>query len=455
MPTEHTSWQVELRAAPAADKLEIAVHDVIGQSFWEDGVTSKDFLAALRSAPKAKDIELRINSVGGVVDEAKGMGNLLAERAANGVTITAYVDGIAASAASYLLTFAHRVVMPSNTFQMLHEARGGVRGTAKDVEDYAELLRRTSDQIAEGYAAASARRGKGKTKEDFLALFAKGDTYLDADEAIEWGLADEKLEPLQVAACLVDLGERAESAPEALKAAPYVGKQARPDNTTTSQGESRAAPEPTKPPITPPGPSAREDNAAGDAEENPMMKAINKALSLPEDAEETVAVAAVQKLCANARIGEELERLVGATGDAALGAVRALKSAKEQSDHLAAEVAKLKVTTARRDFEAELQRGRSERKLTPHEAKHYQEKFDAAIAAGEDAARVVDDLRGWLSVAAPKNVNPGAPAASGDVSLKWKGKSFAELAPIERHQLKSEDAELYALMRRDWETANG
>src|SRR5690606_40589070 len=93
MPTEHTSWQVELRASPASDKLEIAVHDVIGQSFWEDGVTSKDFLAALRSAPNAETIELRVNSVGGEVDQAKAMGNLLAERAANGVTITGYVDG--------------------------------------------------------------------------------------------------------------------------------------------------------------------------------------------------------------------------------------------------------------------------------------------------------------------------------------------------------------------------
>src|SRR5690606_3959318 len=81
-PTER-GWQVEARAQTAASKLEIAVHDVIGKSFWDDGgVTSKDFLASLRSTPDAKEIDLRVNSIGGIVDEAKGMRNLLLERAA-------------------------------------------------------------------------------------------------------------------------------------------------------------------------------------------------------------------------------------------------------------------------------------------------------------------------------------------------------------------------------------
>ncbi len=248
---EDRGWQIELRAAPASDKLEIAVHDVIGQSFWEDGVTSKDFLAALRGAPSAKAIELRINSLGGEVDQAKGMGNLLAERAAAGVTITGYVDGIAASAASYLLTFAHRVVMPSNAFQMLHGASTRRAGNAETFEQTATMLRRVNAQMAEAYAAASARRGKGKTAEDFLAMFAKGDTYLDADEAFEWGLADEKTEPLQVAACLVDLGERAEAAPEAVRAAPYIttaqSRQAASAPAATRQG----TPEPQKTPVPP------------------------------------------------------------------------------------------------------------------------------------------------------------------------------------------------------------
>lgn len=447
-----STWQVELRAAPAADKLEIAVHDVIGSSFFEDGVTSKDFLAALRSAPKAKHIELRVNSVGGEVDQAKGMGNLLAERAASGVTITAYVDGIAASAASYLLTFAHRVVMPSNTFLMLHEARGGVRGTAKDIEDYAALLRRVTDQVAEAYAAASQRRGKGKKKEDFLALFERGDTYLDADEAIEWGLADEKLEPLKVAACLVDLGDFAEGAPEAVRSAPYVAPKAAP---VVEPVAASAAPAPQ--PITPPSSGARADNTAPNAgEEINTMKNVIQALALTEGADEAAVVAAITKLKTSARIGGEIEKLVGATGDAALGAVRALKESQASQVALAEEVAKLKVTSARRDFDAAVEKGRADKKLTPAVAKMYGERFDAAIASGADGSAVVADLQGFLAVAPAVPTAVGNPRAATDPDgvLKWQGKTFAELAPVERHQLKAADAELYALMRRDWETAN-
>jgi len=212
------SFRVE---AKADGGIEIAVYDIIGKSFWGDGISAGDVLTALRANPSAKTISLRINSVGGFVDDAKAMGNLLAERAAAGVEIVAHVDGLAASAASYLLTFASRVLMPSNAFQMLHQARAGVMGNAQEMANAAEVLRKTNEQLAEAYAGASARRGKDKTKADYMAAFDKGDLYLTAAEAIEWGLADETAEPLKAAACLVDLTELGD-APADLRRAPYA-----------------------------------------------------------------------------------------------------------------------------------------------------------------------------------------------------------------------------------------
>jgi len=236
-------WSVSLRQV-ADEETEIVIYDVIGKDFWGDGsrVGAKDVIAKLRAAPKAKKITLRVNSVGGVVDEAKAMVNLLAERAASGVVVEAFVDGLAASAASYLLTAATRVVMPANAFMMLHGVRGGQYGTASDLEEAAALFRRLNDQIATSYAESSARRGKSKTKDDYLAEFAKGDLYLDADQAIEWGLADAKIETLKAAACLADIADL-ESAPPSLRGAPYV----------------QLASAPTAPPPAPPNPSAGPD----------------------------------------------------------------------------------------------------------------------------------------------------------------------------------------------------
>lgn len=213
-------WQFHIEAK-AGDTLEITVYDVIGESFWEDGVTAKDVLKALRSAPNAKTINLRINSVGGVVDDAKAMVNLLDERKRAGATVVAYVDGLAASAAAYLTTVADRVVMPSNAFMMIHEVRGGVRGTASELVAHAELMSRYNQQLVEAFAATSARRGVAKSAQDYLDAFAKGDTYLDASEAIAWGLADEETDALDVAACLVDVSTL-DGLPEALRRAPYV-----------------------------------------------------------------------------------------------------------------------------------------------------------------------------------------------------------------------------------------
>jgi ATP-dependent protease ClpP protease subunit len=217
------SWNVAMRAI-GGEELEVSVYDVIGSGFFADGVTAKDVLAKLRSAPNAKKISLRVNSIGGIVDEAKAMVNLLNERVAKGVTLEATVDGIAASAASYLLTAASKVIMPANAFMMLHGVRGGAYGTASQMEATGALMRRLNDQLAEAYSAASARRGVTKTKEDYLASFAAGDLYLDADQAIEWGLADEKLEAVKVAACLADWNLLAVDAPLALLTAPYLAR---------------------------------------------------------------------------------------------------------------------------------------------------------------------------------------------------------------------------------------
>lgn len=449
-PTEH-GWQVEARAL-AASKLEIAVHDVIGKSFWDEGgVTSKDFLASLRSVPDAKEIDLRVNSIGGIVDEAKGMRNLLLERAAAGVKVTGYVDGIAASAASYLLTAAERVVMPDNAFQMLHEAYGGVRGRARDIAGHAELMARINDQLASAYAEASQRRGKDKTKEDFLALLAQGDTYFDADEAIEWGLADEKIGGLKVAACLVDLAERAEAAPERLRGAPYVVGAVRADTSEPSA--------PVKAQLDLPGLSARAQQNPGTGKDN-NMKLILAALGLSEDADEASIVAAINKNKTSARVGVEVEKLVGAIGDQAIGAVRALKDGQADQADLAAGLEKVTIALARKDFEAGIETARANGQIAPHGVKQYSEEFEAAAAKGASAAQaVVDDLRGYIAKA-PKNKAlarvPSTTARQVDGQegpLKHNGKTFAQLKNIERSRLSQSDPELYALMRDEWVAA--
>lgn len=479
------AWNVAVRAQ-GESTLEVAVYDIIGRDFWTgEGITSQDFLDKLRAAPKATKIELRVNSVGGLVDEAKAMGNLLAERAASGVDVVGFVDGIAASSAAFLLTFAKRVVMPSNTFQMIHGVRGGVRGTAEDVESGAKLMRRLNEQLAEAFAAASARRGKAKSKADYLAAFAKGDLYLSADEALEWGLADEKLEATKLAACLADLSA-IQDAPAALLAAPFVSLNgAKPKGAVNIGTLSFQAPEGFTPEaftaamqaaftqFTPSSPVARADKPAPNGQQETgnmgLSKIIITALALSEDADDNAAVAAINRLKTSAKVGTEIEALVGATGQAALGAVRALKESNEANAELGTEVAKLKIVNVRRDFDVLVARGTDpkDRKLSPAVAKLYGDRFTAALklaegeegdadAAAAKASDVVADLRGFLAVAPRITAGPVTPPAPGGgqsptegAGLQHNGKSFEAMAPKERLALKRDNPDLYTAMRDD------
>lgn len=334
--------------AKAGDELEIAVYDVIGD-FWGEGVSAKQIMAALQTAPKAKKITLRINSVGGILDDARAMVNMLRERAAQGAHIEARVDGLAASAASYLTTVAHHVVMPRNTFLMFHQARAGRFGTADEFAVTAEVLRKTNEQMAEAYAAASARRGKAKSKDDYLAEFAKGDKYITAEEALEWGLADATEEEIKVAACLVDL-TKLSGAPEALRRAPYV--TAAVDRTPvqpTNQQPAPPAPAPDpKPPVV--------------AQERTKMdlKVLASILGLNADATEAQITEA---LTAAAGLKRSLLASTGKdTVAAALGQVEGLKAAAAAG------------ATAKAELEAE-RKAQSDAKATA--------QIDAAVTAGQ------------------------------------------------------------------------
>lgn len=182
------------------------------------------------------------------------------------------------------------------------------------------------------------------------------------------------------------------------------------------------------------------------------MKLIIQALALTEGADEAAIVAAVNRLQASARIGGEIEKLVGATGDAALGAVRALKESQAQHVELAAEVGKVKANLARRDFEAARDGGLKEKKLTPAVAKHYTDRFDAALAAGEGYESIVADLQGFLAVAPRLVSSPGAPGGAAPVTegpMQHGGKAFEQMTAMEQHKLKAESREIYDALRED------
>lgn len=169
--------------------LRVDIYGDIGDVWDEDSVSAAELLDVL-SSNRAADVELHVNSGGGSVFDAFAIMTALRNHPG---TVTAYVDGLAASAASYLIAAADKVVMSSVAWLMIHNASGLVVGNAADMRKTADELEQIDSAIAGIYAK---RAGNGH---DFAADMAD-ETWYDAEQALALNLVDEVTEAVAVAA---------------------------------------------------------------------------------------------------------------------------------------------------------------------------------------------------------------------------------------------------------------
>jgi ATP-dependent protease ClpP protease subunit len=184
---------------------EVLIYDEIGAY----GVTAKGFLAELGALPGDAAIDLRLNSPGGSVFDAVAIYNALKRHSGE---ITVWIDGIAASAASYIAMAGDTIVMPENAFLMIHDPSGLVMGTAEDMRSTAEALDKVKGSLIQGYAAKS-----GKPDEEIAALMA-AETWLDAKNALDLRFIDRIAEPVKLAASF-DVARFRNAPPEVVEAA--------------------------------------------------------------------------------------------------------------------------------------------------------------------------------------------------------------------------------------------
>ena len=117
MNNGYLGWRIQNADSEEAD---IDIFDVIGDP-WE-GITAKDFVTELRAITASK-INLHINSPGGYVDDALAMYTAIQQHPAD---VTAYIESVAASAASFVAMAADKVVIAKNAKIMIHDAHGQI-----------------------------------------------------------------------------------------------------------------------------------------------------------------------------------------------------------------------------------------------------------------------------------------------------------------------------------------
>lgn len=146
------------------------------------GVSAEEVSSALDSLPDTvTNIQLRINSPGGDGFEGLAILNMLR---AHPASVTAVVDGLAASAASFIASGCDETVMSPGTQMMIHDAWGFAMGNAADMQKAASFLDSISDSIADLYAEAT-----NGTRAKWRGLMRE-ETWFTAKEAVSAGLAD-------------------------------------------------------------------------------------------------------------------------------------------------------------------------------------------------------------------------------------------------------------------------
>lgn len=161
-----------------ADKsTAIYLFDIIDPYF---GVSASQFVKALNGI-STPQIDLHINSPGGDVFDGRAMASAIAQHPSN---ITAYVDGLAASAASTVAVAADDVVMAQGSFMMIHNAWSIAYGNKADFLALAAILEKIDGSLAEDYARVS-----GAPLEQ-VKEWMDAETWFTAQETVDAGFAD-------------------------------------------------------------------------------------------------------------------------------------------------------------------------------------------------------------------------------------------------------------------------
>lgn len=165
-----------LKIENGADSATIYLYDVIDPYF---GIAAADFnkeLAALKGTP----VNLRINCPGGDVFDGRAMATAIQMHG----DVTAYIDGLAASAATYVATAAKSIQMADGAFFMVHNAWTLGYGNKADFADLITLLDKIDQSIVNDYAKKT-----GKTVEE-IAAWMNAETWFTAQEAQANGFVD-------------------------------------------------------------------------------------------------------------------------------------------------------------------------------------------------------------------------------------------------------------------------
>lgn len=190
-PANKKTWSFKNKSEAVGELMLYG--DISSSTWWGDEVTPKQFKQDMDALGDISTLNVYINSDGGDVFAGQAIYSMLKRHTA---TKNVYIDGLAASIASLIAMAGDKVIIPANAMMMIHNPASGVWGNANEMREMADAL----DKIRE--AMLVTYETKTGMKETDLITLLDAETWLTAQEAVDYGFADEVEETKQIAASL-------------------------------------------------------------------------------------------------------------------------------------------------------------------------------------------------------------------------------------------------------------
>jgi len=153
---------------------------------WERINTGKLIRKALRDLKGVKEIEVRITSLGGDVDQALQIHDALQDHPAKVITI---INGFCASAATIIALAGDERRISRNAVYMIHKCSSYVGGNQHDLEMELESQKTVNEVMLDMYRAVNK-----KTEQELIDLFEYDNghgKWITAQEVVDFGFCTE------------------------------------------------------------------------------------------------------------------------------------------------------------------------------------------------------------------------------------------------------------------------
>lgn len=170
--------------------------EIVDEKWWDSDVDAKAVRDAIEGLGNGSVLNLYVNSPGGSVFVASAMVSMLERAKQKGVTINAFVDGLAASAASFLIMAADNITMYKNSMLMIHKPMSIAWGNADELMKMVTTLNQIEDSVM-----MPLYEKKAKAEMDVIKEMIDKETWLSADEVTEFFNVEISDNEAQIAAC--------------------------------------------------------------------------------------------------------------------------------------------------------------------------------------------------------------------------------------------------------------